>query len=85
MTLKAWRGNGQVLRLHPEASQRVGEENPISGDREGLFHDSLHVDLHYLPLLSSAVNKGASLGDRFVTIHVKISLFTGWIAVVPKH
>jgi hypothetical protein len=66
-------------------SQLVGEENPIGGDREGLFRDSLHVDLHYLPLLSSAVKKGASLGDRFVTIHVEIAFFTGWIAVVPKH
>jgi hypothetical protein len=66
-------------------SQFVAEENPISGDREGFFRTSFHVDLDYLPAFSSAVNKGALLGDRLVTIHVEIALFSGWIAVVPKY
>src|ERR1700722_9429600 len=66
-------------------SQLVGEENPINGDREGFFRTCLNVDPDYLPALSSAFNKGALLGNRFVTIHVEIALFRGWIAVVPKH
>jgi hypothetical protein len=46
---------------------------------------SLHVDLHYLPSFSFAVNKRALLGNRFVTVHVEIDLLSSWIAVVPKH
>jgi hypothetical protein len=41
--------------------------------------------LEYLPSLSSAVNKGALLGNRFVTIHVEIDLFSSLVAVVLKH
>ena len=79
------RCNAASGNLVPAASQLVGEENPINGDREGFFRTCLNVDPDYLPALSSAFNKGALLGNRFVTIHVEIALFRGWIAVVAKH
>jgi len=57
----------------------------MNGDLEGFCHACLHVDLDYLPSFSFAVNKGALLGNRFLTVHVKIDLFRSWIAVVPIH
>jgi hypothetical protein len=69
------RYNAASGNLVPAASQLVGEENPVNGDREGLFRTYLHVDLDYLPALASAVNEGPWLGNRFVTIHAEIALF----------
>lgn len=57
----------------------------MNGDLEGFGHVCLHVDLDYLPPLSFSLNEGTLLGNRFVTVHVKIDLFGRWIAVVPKH
>jgi hypothetical protein len=79
---KTYAASGNLV---PAASQLVGKENSINGDREGLFRTCLYVDLDYLPALASAVNEGPWLGNRFVTIHVEIALFRAWIAVVPKH
>ena len=75
----------ELGNLVPVASQLVGEENPVNGDREGIFCTSLHADLDYLPALASAVNEGPLLGNRFVTVHVEIALFSGRIAVVPEY
>jgi hypothetical protein len=66
-------------------SQLIGEENPMNRDLEGLCHACLHDDLDYLPAFSLAVNHGALFWSRFVTVHVKIDLFSSWIAVLPKH
>src|ERR1700720_1003805 len=52
---------------------------------EGFFRTCLHVDLDDLAALASAVNEGPLLGNRFVTSRVEIPLFSGWVAVVPKH
>jgi hypothetical protein len=57
----------------------------MNGDLEGFCHACLHVDLDYLPSFSSAFNKGALLGNRFVTVYVEIALYSSWIAVVSEH
>ncbi len=44
-------------------SQLAGEKDPVNGNRKRLFRASLHVDLDYLPALSSAFNKGPLLGN----------------------
>ena len=54
-------------------------------DLEGFSRVSLHLDPDNLPSFSFALNKGTLLGNRFVTVHVKIDLFSRWISVVPKH
>ena len=56
----------------------------MDGGFEGLAYVCLHVDLHYLPSFSSTLNEGALLGDRLVTVHVKVDLFCSWIAVVTE-
>ena len=62
-------------KTHVLKSQLVGEENPMDGDLEGFGHASLHFDLDHLPSFSFSLNKGTLLGNRFVTVHVKIDLF----------
>src|ERR1700730_13580494 len=57
----------------------------MSGDCEGFCRTPFHAELDYLPSFSFALNEGALLGSRFVTIHVEIALFSSWIAVVAKH
>ena len=84
---KRWTRNRRIVkRINCQSrsdrdgrSQLVGEENPINRDREGLLRASLHVDLDYLPALSSAVNDGPWLGNRFVTIHVEIAEHIGCV------
>jgi hypothetical protein len=66
-------------------SQLVGEENPVNGDLEGFSHAGLHVNLDHLPSFPFALNEGALFGNGFVTVHVQVDLFRGWIVVVPKH
>ena len=57
----------------------------MNGDLEGLSQVLLHVDPDHLPSFSFSLNKGALLGNRFVTVHVQVDLLGRWIAVVPKH
>jgi hypothetical protein len=57
----------------------------MDGDLEGFGRVCLHVDLDNLPSFSFSLNKGALLGNGFVTVHVKVGLFSGWIAVVAKN
>jgi hypothetical protein len=57
----------------------------MDGDLEGFGHVRLHVDLDDLPSFSFSLNKGALLGNGFVTVHVKVYLFSGRIGVVSKN
>jgi hypothetical protein len=57
----------------------------MDGNLEGFGRVRLHVDLDYLPSFSFSLNKGTLLGRGLVTVHVKVDLFRGWIAVVSKN
>jgi hypothetical protein len=83
-------GRSGLRRFHSARNKNVRseflcEEHSMNRDLEGFGEASLHVDLDYLPSFSFAVNEGALLGNRFITVHVKIDLLSSWIAVVAKH
>jgi len=48
----------------------------MNGNLERFGHARLHVDLEDLPAFTFAVNEGALLGNGFITVHVKIDLFS---------
>ena len=57
----------------------------MNGNLERLGHACLHVDLDNLPSFPFSLNEGTLLWNGFVTAHVEIDIFRGWIPAVPKH
>ena len=57
----------------------------MNGNLERLGHACLYVNLDHLPSFPFSLNEGTLLWNGFVTVHVKVDLFSSWIAVVPKH
>jgi hypothetical protein len=57
----------------------------MNGHLERFDHACLHVYLEYPSSFSSTLNKGARLGNGFVTVHVKIDLFRDWIVIISKY
>ena len=48
----------------------------MNGNLERFGHARLHVDLDDLSAFAFAFNEGALLRNGFITVHVKIYLFT---------
>jgi hypothetical protein len=60
---------------HKGSNHIRSNENAVDEDLEGFGRVCPHLDVDCLPSFSFSLNKGALLGNGFVTVHVKVDLF----------